>query len=63
MSAEIPRCGDCKFYEGRDIDPVAAERARAGGHVIVEGLCRRCPQVLPKQRHEWCGEFKGREAE
>ncbi|MGH7110752.1 MAG: hypothetical protein ACREFK_10015 [Stellaceae bacterium] len=28
MTAETPRCGDCRFYEARDIDPVAAERAR-----------------------------------
>jgi hypothetical protein len=56
-------CATCRFYQTRDIDPVAAERARAAGHQVAEGECRRYPQTMRKLAGEGCGEHRPREGE
>jgi hypothetical protein len=63
MTAAAENCGTCRFYQMRDIDPAAAERARAAGIEVAEGQCRRYPAALRKLPHDWCGEHKPREAQ
>jgi hypothetical protein len=51
-------CGVCRFYQRRDLDPAAADRARRAGFVVGEGHCRAHPQPLVKSEQDWCGEFR-----
>lgn len=62
MTAAAENCGGCRFYKTRDIDPLAAERARSAGIQVAEGMCCRYPQSIRKLPWESCGEYKPREA-
>jgi hypothetical protein len=51
-------CGRCDCYQRRDLDPVAAERARQAGFVVGKGHCRRFPLPTVKDESDWCAEWR-----
>jgi hypothetical protein len=54
-----PDCyGRCECCERRDLDPVAAERARRAWFVVSQGHCRRYPTPVVKDASGWCLEFR-----